>query len=326
MSDTCQTHVEFAREKEMTFDRWYRSLKVDQDFDNLREVVLLEEFKKSVTFSVRSHLDDHKVTNVKKAAMMADEYELTHRNDNRPPFRNFSGKRDKFQSSAPKNPGSGSGKDAQGKGDSTTSSPPAPKIQSDKPASQRPNVPTCFYCGKKGHLKSQCWKLQNKEKKDMGFVMSKSILPENSVPVDDTQAIESHSQIYDDRIKQVNESYRSFLFDGEVTPCMSGEAGTPVVILRDTGATQSLMVENGLSFPPDSAVNAKVLIQTVDGNYMSVPLYRVDLKCDLVSGPVTVGVVPELPMAGIDFFVGERLGWGQGCCVSSCFRETGRGC
>ena len=137
-----QTHVEFAREKEMMFDRWYRSLKVDQDFDNLREVVLLEEFKKSVTFSVRSHLDDHKVTNVQKAAMMADEYELTHKNDNRPPFRNFSGKRDKFQSSAPKNPGSG--KDAQGKGDSTTSSPPAPKTQSDKPASQRPNVPTCF--------------------------------------------------------------------------------------------------------------------------------------------------------------------------------------
>ena len=86
-----QTHVEFAREKEMMFDRWYRSLKVDQDFDNLREVVLLEEFKKSVTFSVRSHLDDHKVTNVKKAAMMADEYELTHKNHNRPTFRNFSG-------------------------------------------------------------------------------------------------------------------------------------------------------------------------------------------------------------------------------------------
>ena len=307
--NTCRkpghTHVEFAREKEMMFDRWYRSLKVDQDFDNLREVVLLEEFKKSVTFSVRSHLDDHKVTNVQKAAMMADEYELTHKNDNRPPFRNFSGKRDKFQSSAPKNPGSG--KDAQGKGDSTTSSPPAPKTQLDKPANQRPNVPTCFYCGKKGHLKSQCWKLQNKEKKDMGFVMSKSVLPENSVPVNDTQAIENHSQKFDDRIKQVNESYRSFLFDGEVTPCMSGEAGTPVVILRDTGATQSLMVENGMSFPPDSAVNAKVLIQTVDGNYMSVPLYRVDLKCDLVSGPVTVGVVPELPMAGIDFLLGNDL-------------------
>ena len=62
----------------------------------------MEEFKKSVTFSVRSHLDDHKVTNVKKAAMMADEYEFTHKNDNRPPSRNFSGKRDKFQSSAPK--------------------------------------------------------------------------------------------------------------------------------------------------------------------------------------------------------------------------------
>ena len=45
-----QTHFEFAREKEMTFDRWYRSLKVDQDFDNLREVVLLEEFNKECYF------------------------------------------------------------------------------------------------------------------------------------------------------------------------------------------------------------------------------------------------------------------------------------
>ena len=97
---------------------------------------------------------------------------------------------------------------------------------------------------------------------------------------------------------------RSFLFDGEVTPCMSGEAGKPVVILR---ATQTLMVEGGMSFPPDSAVNAKVLIQTVDGNYMSVPLYRVDLKCDLVSGPVTAGVVPELPKAGIDVLLGNDL-------------------
>ena len=137
--------------------------------------------------------------------------------------------------------------------------------------------------------------------------MSKSILPEDSVPVNDTQAIESCSHKFDDRIKQVNESYRSFLFDGEVTPCMSGEAGTPVVILRIRGPLSRLMVENGMSFPPDSAVNAKVLIQTVDGNYMSVPLYRVDLKCDLVSGPVTVGVVPELPMAGIDFLLGNDL-------------------
>ena len=168
-----QTHVEFAREKEMMFDRWYRSLKVDQDFENLREVVLMEEFKKSVAFSVRSHLDDHKVTDLKKAAMMADEYELTHKNDNRPPFRNFSYKRDKNPNSGTKN--SGSGKDTQVKGDSSGSSPPAPKPQSD----QRSNVPTCSHCGKKGHLKSQCWKLQNKEKKGLGFVISKSVQPDN---------------------------------------------------------------------------------------------------------------------------------------------------
>ena len=139
--------------------------------------------------------------------------------------------------------------------------------------------------------------------------MSKSVLPENSVPVDVTQANESYSQIFDDRIKQVNESYRSFLFDGEVThACLVRQVHQWLSLgIRGPLSTQSLMVENGMSFPPDSAVNAKVLIQTVDGNYMSVPLYRVDLKCDLVSGPVTVGAVPELPMAGIDFLLGNDL-------------------
>ena len=40
--------------------------------------------------------------------------------------------------------------------------------------------------------------------------MSKSVLPENSVPVNDTQAIENHSQKFDDRIKQVNEAIVAF--------------------------------------------------------------------------------------------------------------------
>ena len=301
-----QTHVEFAREKEMMFDRWYRSLKVKEEFKNLKEVVVLEEFKKSVSFGVRSHLDDHKVRDVQSAALMADEYELTHKHDNRSNFRNFSGKRDKFQNSGQRN--FGPGKDAQSKSDSSNS-PPAHKIQSDKPAGQRPKVPICHYCGKKGHVQSQCFKLQNKnkEKKDMGFVMSKSVHAGNSVPLSDTQVVESHSHRFDEKIKQVSEGYHSFLFDGKVSPCSSGESGKPVVILRDTGANQSLMLDSSMVFPPDSAVNAHALVQTVDCSYMSVPLYKVDLKCDLVSGPVTVGVVPKLPMAGIDFLLGNDL-------------------
>ena len=39
-----QTHVEFAHEKEVYFDRWCNSREVGTDFEKLRQVILIEEF------------------------------------------------------------------------------------------------------------------------------------------------------------------------------------------------------------------------------------------------------------------------------------------
>ena len=55
------TFVEFAREKELVLDRWYRSLKIEKNYENLRQLLLLEEFKNSIHPDVKSHLDEHKV-------------------------------------------------------------------------------------------------------------------------------------------------------------------------------------------------------------------------------------------------------------------------
>ena len=41
-----QTHVEFARNKEQLFDRWCCSKKIDQNYDKLRQRMLVEEFKR----------------------------------------------------------------------------------------------------------------------------------------------------------------------------------------------------------------------------------------------------------------------------------------
>ena len=42
--DSNQTHVEFARNKEQLFDRWCCSKKIDQNYDKLRQLMLVEEF------------------------------------------------------------------------------------------------------------------------------------------------------------------------------------------------------------------------------------------------------------------------------------------
>lgn len=43
-----QTFVEFSREKEDVFDQWFRSKKLDKNKFNLRQVIVLEEFKDCV--------------------------------------------------------------------------------------------------------------------------------------------------------------------------------------------------------------------------------------------------------------------------------------
>ena len=74
-----KTHVEFAREKENLFNRWCHSKEIGQDFKKLKQMVLLEEFKDKVRSDIRSHLDEQKVEELEKAAIMADDYALTHK-------------------------------------------------------------------------------------------------------------------------------------------------------------------------------------------------------------------------------------------------------
>ena len=40
---------------------------------------------------------------------------------------------------------------------------------------------------------------------------------------------------------------------------------------------------------------------------MSVPLHGVYLKCDLVTGPVIVGIRPSLPVQGVSLILGNDL-------------------
>ena len=45
-----QTFVEFTRVKEQLFDRWCHSKKVNKDFEKLRQLILIEEFKRRIPF------------------------------------------------------------------------------------------------------------------------------------------------------------------------------------------------------------------------------------------------------------------------------------
>ena len=74
-----QTYVEFAREKEDLFDQWFRSKKIPDSYDNLRQLILIEEFKECVHQDLRSHLEDKNVKTLEDAAVLSDTYTLTHK-------------------------------------------------------------------------------------------------------------------------------------------------------------------------------------------------------------------------------------------------------
>ena len=74
-----QTHVEFAGVQEQMFDRWLSSKNVNEDFKQLRQLVLIEQFKECIHANIKTHLDERDINNLEDAATTADDYTLTHR-------------------------------------------------------------------------------------------------------------------------------------------------------------------------------------------------------------------------------------------------------
>jgi hypothetical protein len=73
-----KTYVEFARVKEQLVDRWCTSLKVDNDYEKLRQLILIKEFKRCIHGDVRTFIDEQKAETLAEAARLADDYSLTH--------------------------------------------------------------------------------------------------------------------------------------------------------------------------------------------------------------------------------------------------------
>lgn len=69
-----QTYVEFARSKEQLFDRWCHSQKVDKSHDKLRQLILIEEFKRCIHSDVQTFIDEQKAETLEDAARLADEF------------------------------------------------------------------------------------------------------------------------------------------------------------------------------------------------------------------------------------------------------------
>ncbi|XP_064117722.1 uncharacterized protein LOC135223148 [Macrobrachium nipponense] len=158
--------VEFARLKEEQFDDWLKSRQV-VSFSSLRELMLLEEFKKACSKELRIYLEEVKAVSLSKAAQIADEFVLTHRagSGNLGSVVNFQpGKSNNYQKKLG-GPGNNLVQgnlhknrtgDAQGEGSSGSYTRVFSK--SNKLTSGNGNRVrrACFWCNEPGHFQAQC--------------------------------------------------------------------------------------------------------------------------------------------------------------------------
>ncbi|CAL9695805.1 unnamed protein product [Knipowitschia caucasica] len=145
-----QTYVEFAREKHTLFEKWCTSSQVNS-FCDLRELILLEEFKDNLAERVVMYLSEQKVTTLQEAAVLADEFALTHRTT-------FGTEKNRSFVSEPIR--------------RSANTPPVHKEQRE-----------CFYCHKPGHVISNCLALKRKSNYSATKANGVGVINMESTPV-----------------------------------------------------------------------------------------------------------------------------------------------
>ena len=73
-----QTNVEFARELRLQCQRWCVACKV-KTYEDLIDLIVLEQFKSTLPERVATYVAEKQATNESDAAVLVDEYELTHK-------------------------------------------------------------------------------------------------------------------------------------------------------------------------------------------------------------------------------------------------------
>ncbi len=73
-----QTHLEFVRDLKRNFNRWCTALDI-KTIKDLTHLMVLEQFKNTVQSRLAVYINEHNVETPEEAAMLADDFVLTHK-------------------------------------------------------------------------------------------------------------------------------------------------------------------------------------------------------------------------------------------------------
>ena len=166
----------------------------------------------------------------------------------------------------------------------------------------------CQNCDTIGHVMSECWYLKGTNE---GSATNYNLLVSSVNGKAENSAVSTAIKTVKENTDPVRRDYLPFVSQGTVSLSEDCSNPIPIRILRDTGATQSLLLQEVLPFDNESATGESVLAQGIEGGFINVPLHKVFLKSDIVSGLVNVGLRPTLPVKGIALLLGNDLAGGK---------------
>ncbi|XP_056434939.1 uncharacterized protein LOC130372804 [Gadus chalcogrammus] len=271
-----QTNVEFARELRLQCQRWCVACKVES-YEELIDLIVLEQFKNTLPERVATYVAEKQATSESVAAVLVDEYELTHKAH----MRSSNVRKVDFSTNRSVNVGAqshqSSGVDRSSRSDADQG---------------------CRYCHATGHSKWTCPVLKVKSKERF-FEVKPDMLAVSP----------SDSSVDSLQPTGVNSSYAPFVSSGFVS-LKDGDDLVPVKILRDTGASESFIMESVLPFSPTSSSGRSLLVRGIDLTTFEVPLHRVKLFSELVEGELELGIRPALPVDDVHVILGNNYAGG----------------
>lgn len=103
--------------------------------------------------------------------------------------------------------------------------------------------------------------------------------------------------------KEIDAGFKPFLMKGLISVNVKPDEQKGVQILRDTGSIQSFVISDALLLSEQTFCGTSVLVQGIEMGVVKVPLHRIHLQCELVSGFVKVGIRSSFPVKGVAFIL-----------------------